>query len=177
ADARFQPFGETRMHPHHELDVISVMVEGRISHEGSLEHGASMGPREAQVQRAGGEGFEHNEINPDKTWNRMLQLWVLPETPGERASYKKFKTKKGSTTRIYGGKPGLTASFPAKTSIDVALLNVGQTIVLDGSYYGYLSKGEAEIDGHILEDGDLFKSAKVTLKATKESQLIIIKSN
>ena len=39
ADARFEPHGETRMHSHKEIDVISVMVEGRIAHQGSLEHG------------------------------------------------------------------------------------------------------------------------------------------
>lgn len=38
ADARFMPNGETRMHDHKEVDVISVMAEGRIAHEGSLEH-------------------------------------------------------------------------------------------------------------------------------------------
>ena len=39
ADARFLPKGETRFHNHKEIDVISVMVEGRIMHKGSLEHG------------------------------------------------------------------------------------------------------------------------------------------
>jgi len=85
ADARFNPGGETRLHPHHEIDVISVMVEGRIKHEGSLEHGGSISQYEVQVQRAGGEGFTHNEINPDDVKNRMLQLWVLPEKAGEPA--------------------------------------------------------------------------------------------
>jgi hypothetical protein len=40
ADARFLPKGETRLHSHKEIDVISVMVEGRIMHEGSLKHGS-----------------------------------------------------------------------------------------------------------------------------------------
>ena len=39
ADARFIPNGETHLHPHKEIDVISVIIEGRIAHEGSLHEG------------------------------------------------------------------------------------------------------------------------------------------
>ncbi len=76
------PHGETHMHPHHEIDVISVMVDGRIAHKGSLEHGRNLETDDIQVQRAGDEGFRHNEINPDDEWNRMIQIWVLPEEAG-----------------------------------------------------------------------------------------------
>ena len=79
ADARFMPKGETRTHAHHEIDVISIMVQGRIKHEGSLQDGQELSEGIIQVQRAGGEGFTHNEINPDDAKNRMIQLWVLPE--------------------------------------------------------------------------------------------------
>ena len=74
ADASFLPHGDTRMHEHREVDVISVMVAGRIRHEGSLEDGQELQPGTIQVQRAGGEGFSHNEINPDSSKNRMIQL-------------------------------------------------------------------------------------------------------
>lgn len=57
ADARFIPKGETGMHPHREVDVISVMVEGRIAHGGTLEHGQELEPFDVQVQRAGGGDF------------------------------------------------------------------------------------------------------------------------
>ncbi|MDN3683441.1 hypothetical protein QW180_01700 [Vibrio sinaloensis] len=43
ADANFVPYGETGMHPHREIDVISVMAKGRVSHKGSLEHGKRTG--------------------------------------------------------------------------------------------------------------------------------------
>ena len=82
ADAQIIPGGETGMHPHHEVDVISCMLEGRISHGGSLEHGMELSGYDVQVQRAGGDGFSHNESNPDDTENHFLQLWVLPYTDG-----------------------------------------------------------------------------------------------
>ena len=42
ADAQFNARGETHMHSHKEIDVISIMVAGRVSHEGSLELGQSL---------------------------------------------------------------------------------------------------------------------------------------
>ena len=52
ADAQFLPRGATRLHSHREIDVISVMVEGRIAHEGSMEHGQMMESHHVQAQRA-----------------------------------------------------------------------------------------------------------------------------
>ena len=82
ADAKFFPNGETHLHPHKEIDVISVIAEGRISHKGTLEEGTILHVNQVQVQRAGGEGFAHNEVNPDNKENRMIQLWVTPEKSG-----------------------------------------------------------------------------------------------
>lgn len=174
ADAQFDPKGETTMHPHKEIDVISVMVEGRIAHQGSLEHGESLNTNDAQVQRAGGEGFKHNEINPDDTENRMLQLWVMPEVEGEPAGYKKFRPTWGETIRIYGGSPKNTHSFAAQTTIDVAMLTAGQSIDLAAPYLGYVAKGDGQFDGTNLTGGDLIRGADGTFKATTDVQFILI---
>ena len=42
ADASFLPHGDTRMHDHREIDVISIMMDGRLMHEGSMEHGQEL---------------------------------------------------------------------------------------------------------------------------------------
>jgi len=51
ADAHFMPHGETRMHSHHEIDVITLMVDGNIKHEGSLESGKDLSRNDVQVHR------------------------------------------------------------------------------------------------------------------------------
>ncbi len=114
ADARYVPKGETGLHGHKEIDVISVMVEGRVDHEGSLENGRGLAAFDVQVQRAGGEGFSHNEINPDDHENRMIQLWVLPEEVGQPAGYKVYRPQKGGQTRVYGGLAGRLKPLPVR---------------------------------------------------------------
>ena len=89
----FVPNGETGMHPHREIDVISFMVKGRVLHEGTLEHGKMLNESEIQVQRGGGKGFFHNEINPDSTENRMVQIWCIPEISEQNPAYKKYALK------------------------------------------------------------------------------------
>ncbi|MGF1755933.1 pirin family protein [Vibrio makurazakiensis] len=174
ADANFLPYGETGMHPHREIDVISVMVKGRISHAGSLEHGQSLEAGSVQVQRAGGEGFAHNEINPDGIPNQMIQLWVLPEIAGEPAGYQVYEPVKGERTRIYGGSASENGPFESKTIIDVVLAEQGQLISHSGSVLAYLSAGSATVNGQEVKAGTLIKTEKLELTAQESSQLILV---
>ncbi len=176
ADARFMPHGETRLHDHHEVDVISIMVEGRLAHQGSMGNGQDLLTNDIQVQRAGGEGFSHNEINPDTTWNRMLQLWVLPEQAGQSASYKVYQPQRGEITRIYGGKAEEGALFAAKTQIDVALLANAQMMTLEQPFLAYLAQGKGIANDQAMEEGDLIQGDCMNFRATNDAQLIVIQA-
>jgi len=174
ADARFMPKGETGLHSHKEIDVISVMVEGRIAHEGSLEHGQEMDSRHVQAQRAGGEGFSHNEINPDDTENRMIQLWVLPERAGEPAGYKLYHPKGTELTRVYGGSIGQDETFDSHTLIDIGLLSAGENVAVDGPFLAYVTRGSGHINGETVGDGDLIRGENLEFNAVEATQLIVV---
>jgi len=176
ADASFQPHGQTNMHPHKEVDVISIMVDGRIAHEGSLEHGKSLGTNQAQVQRAGGEGFTHNEVNPDGEPNRMIQLWVLPETPGESAGYKFYNLEPGHTTRIYGGSSSQSDTFASRTVLEVGRLEKKQTISKKGGFLAYVTRGKGFLNGEPVKDGDLVRGQNLEFSASEaDTQIIIVR--
>ncbi|WP_019025875.1 pirin family protein [Colwellia piezophila] len=188
ADAQFNPHGETHMHAHKEIDVISIMMSGRVSHEGSLEHGQSLNTGEVQVQRAGGEGFSHNEKNPDNTKNRMLQLWVLPEVAGQAAGYEHYSLPDKGVTRIYGSKEhgskdlggshDQKQTFASKTTIDVVRLTSGESITFNEEILAYVSNGTAEFsdenNSFNAEDGDLIRSYKTDIVATSDVEIIVI---
>jgi redox-sensitive bicupin YhaK (pirin superfamily) len=181
ADARFQPHGDTQLHPHHEIDVISVMVEGRIAHEGSLGHGEQITAPGVQVQRAGAEGFTHNEVNPDDTENRMIQLWALPEESGQRAGYKVYQPQWGAATRVYGGPASQIETFASQTLIDVVLLRKGEPFSLPGGFMAYITQGSGRASGQgaarsglEVKDGDLLRGQDLEFQASSDSQLITI---
>ena len=177
ADARFVPRGETGMHPHREVDVISVMVEGRIAHAGSLGDGQQLNAFDVQVQRAGGEGFTHNEINPDPLENRMLQLWALPEEAGQPAGYKTYQLKQGETRLVYGGPADGSDTFPARTRIEIGRLQSGDDLRVAGPFLAYLSLGAGMANGTQVKDGDLFKDDQLRFEATEDALLIVVTSD
>ena len=178
ADAQFNPHGQTHMHPHKEIDVISIMMKGRVSHEGSLEHGQSLNVGEAQVQRAGSEGFSHNEVNPDSTKNRMLQLWVLPDESGQRAGYKHYTLEANGVTRIYGGNKGQSKTFNSQTVIDVVRLSSGEGITFDEEVLAYVSQGKAEFSDEnstfSAQDGDLIRSHKPKITTNSDVEIVVV---
>jgi redox-sensitive bicupin YhaK (pirin superfamily) len=174
ADASFLPHGDTRMHDHKEIDVISIMMAGRIMHEGSLEHGQEMQAGSIQVQRAGGEGFSHNEVNPDDAKNRMIQIWVLPETPGEPASYKMFEAAENGRTRIYGGPADQDETITARTTIEIVHMKEGDKLDQPGRCIIYVSSGAGSSMDETLREGDLVETSNFSIKALTDSKLIVV---
>jgi redox-sensitive bicupin YhaK (pirin superfamily) len=173
ADATFMPKGETGLHPHREIDVISVMVKGRIAHEGSLKEGQELRELDVQVQRAGGEGFQHNEVNPDDQWNRMLQLWFVPEKSGEAAGYQLHQPTWGKTTRVYGGGDG-GKTYASKTTMDIALLKKDDRSRAAGDVLVYIAKGAGTVGGEDVQEGDLLRGRDLELTSASELQAVII---
>ena len=177
ADAQFVPGGQTRLHEHREIDVISVMLEGRIEHEGSLEHGKSLDAYDVQVQRAGSEGFSHNEVNPDDTPNRMIQLWVLPEKSDGPADYRHYQLASGAVTRVYGGAADQDGVFAAGTCVDIARLQFGQSIDIDKPAMIYVCEGRGFVNEDEAIGGDLLRTDQLTYDAAEDSLLILIHEN
>jgi len=175
ADAKFIPNGETHLHPHKEIDVISVIVDGRISHKGTLGEGNTIEANHVQVQRAGGEGFLHNEVNPDDKENRMIQIWVTPEKSGEPAGYKSYSLQQG-ITRVYGGDSNQDKTFASKTTLDVGLVDAKQTISLDGEFIAYVTRGDGILNGDKVTNGDLVRGNDITFQAETNSQIIIVRN-
>ena len=183
ADAQYLPNGQSGMHPHSEIDVISVIIEGRVSHEGSMEHGKDLFAGDVQVQRAGGEGFNHNEINPDNSKNRMLQVWALPETKGQPASYKSYRPKLTGATRIYGGSKSQSETFDSHTIIDIVHLKAGKSITLDSGHLSYVIAGEAVLSepkntkkqgNYNVKEGDLIRSRDVKITAMAHLHMLVV---
>lgn len=173
ADARFEPHGETKMHSHHEVDVISIMVDGNIAHKGSMGHGEDLKVNDVQIQRAGSEGFSHNEVNPDLEWNRMIQIWVLPEEAGQDASYKTLQPRVGESTRIYGGF-GEDDTFKSHTELYVAVLRADETTEFKGEFIAYITRGNGYANSEKITDGDMIAGNDLSFTAMDDVQLIII---
>jgi redox-sensitive bicupin YhaK (pirin superfamily) len=74
------------MHPHRDMEIVTVMLEGQLQHRDSMGHAAVL--RAGEVQRmSAGRGVVHSEINRGDQSCRLLQIWIEPRQPGGAPAY------------------------------------------------------------------------------------------
>ena len=74
------------MHPHRDMEIITVMVDGELSHKDSIGHSTVIHAGEVQRMSAG-TGITHSEINRTTEPCRLLQIWIEPEKQGIPTAY------------------------------------------------------------------------------------------
>ncbi|MBX7210331.1 MAG: pirin family protein [Verrucomicrobiaceae bacterium] len=78
-------------HPHRDMEIFTVMVEGTLEHKDSLGNGRQIAPGQIQVMCAG-TGVTHSEFNPSQTEPcHLLQIWIHPERRGLTPSYTEWR--------------------------------------------------------------------------------------
>ena len=79
-----QGFGQ---HPHDNMEIISIPLEGRVEHKDSMGNVAEIAKGEIQVMSAG-TGIFHSEFNPDPSQvAKFLQIWVFPAVRNTKPRY------------------------------------------------------------------------------------------
>ncbi len=74
-------------HPHSDMEVVTVVLQGRIKHEDNLGNAVETAAGEVQRMTAG-TGIIHAETNPSSSeWLHSLQLWFMPEERGLEPSF------------------------------------------------------------------------------------------
>ncbi len=75
------------MHPHRDMEIITIVLAGALEHRDSLGNGEVLHPGEVQRMSAG-SGIRHSEFNPSATDPvHLYQIWLLPKSNGIAPSY------------------------------------------------------------------------------------------
>ena len=74
------------MHPHSDMEIVTVMVEGQLNHRDSMGHAEVLRAGEVQCMSAG-TGVVHSEINGGDQPCRLLQIWIEPSRAGIPPAY------------------------------------------------------------------------------------------
>ncbi len=142
ADATFAPRSRFPLHPHRDMEILSIVLDGTLSHHGDQAHGATMPPRSAQLISAR-DGMVHAEGNDTDSATRMLQIWFEPTSRGGEPEYfQRDLSKKGR--QLIAGDAGMPLRCDAKVwwfdleagdapPVSVAAGRAGYLLALDGA--------------------------------------------
>ncbi len=74
-------------HPHRDMEIFTVLVNGSLEHRDSMGNGTVLRPGQIQVMSAG-SGITHSEFNPSEDEPaHLLQIWITPRQTGLKPSY------------------------------------------------------------------------------------------
>lgn len=75
------------MHPHDNMEIITIVLNGELEHRDSMGNGSVIRPGEVQVMSAG-TGIHHSEFNPSSENEvNLLQIWVFPDKKNVQPRY------------------------------------------------------------------------------------------
>ncbi|WP_269715359.1 pirin family protein [Caulobacter sp. NIBR2454] len=175
-------------HPHRDMEIITYVREGAITHEDSLGNKGRTEAGDVQVMSAG-TGVRHSEYNREDVTTKIFQIWIIPTRSGEEPSWgaKPFPKadRSGGFVALASGRKDDVDALPIRADARVmgATLKAGETAeyVLGADRKGYLvpAVGVVEVEGVRVNarDGlaisDL-ESVKVT--AIEDSEIVLVDS-
>ncbi|MCB8876331.1 pirin family protein [Acidisoma silvae] len=150
-------------HPHADMEIITYVREGAITHKDSLGNAGRTEAGDVQVMSAG-SGIRHSEWNEEDETTRIFQIWIMPETRGGKPSWgaRPFPkdARSGKFVTLASGLPGDADALPIRANARVmgATVKTGETVQLplDASRHAYLvlAKGSVTINGTTLNARD-----------------------
>ncbi len=89
-DDEVKPQSGFGTHPHENIEVISYVVDGKLTHRDSAGFHDTLERGHVQTISAG-TGVTHSELNEQSDWCRFLQIWIRPETEDLPVRYENYK--------------------------------------------------------------------------------------
>ncbi|MEM9644252.1 MAG: pirin family protein [Planctomycetota bacterium] len=158
-------------HQHHDMEIISYVLDGSLQHKDSTGKGAIIKPDDIQMMSAG-TGIRHSEYNPSRTdSNHFLQIWIEPALRGVRPRYSESKVtaeQKTNEWKLIAGPDDSDASVAIyqDAKIFASKLQRGQSLdyTLQRNRHAWLqvATGSVSVNGSELVAGDAIASSRAT---------------
>jgi len=173
-------------HPHQDMEIITYVRAGAITHRDNLGNEGRTVAGDVQVMSAG-TGIAHSEYNMEDEETRLFQIWILPDEKGLPPSWgtRQFPRgeRSGSFVALASGMPEDTEALKirADARLVAATLQAGQTadyaVAKGRKVYMVPASGRIEVngvaatagDGLAIRDEDLLR-----VVATETSEIVLV---
>ncbi|WP_448658223.1 pirin family protein [Sphingomonas sp. CJ99] len=173
-------------HPHQDMEIITYVRSGAITHQDSMGNKGRTAAGDVQVMSAG-NGVRHAEYNLEGETTRIFQIWILPRERGGSPSWgaKPFPKgeRSGRFVTLASGFADDADALPIRADARVlgATLKAGESLThsVGEGRHAYLvpATGAIEIDGERFEarDGAALKGgANVTITAIEDAEIVLV---
>ena len=173
-------------HPHADMEIITYVRQGAITHEDSLGHKGRTEAGDVQVMSAG-SGIRHAEYNREEVPTRIFQIWIEPEKQGGEPSWgaKPFPKgdRAGHFVPLASGFAGDDDALPIRAEARVlgATLRAGDSaeyqLAPDRHAYLVPAVGSVDVNGVRIEtrDGAAIANEKMLkVKALEDAEVVLV---
>ena len=180
-----QPHSGFPAHPHRDVEIVTYVSSGTLTHADSFGHRAGVAAGEMQRISAGSRGMIHSEENLHDEVEHNYQMWLVPERPGTPFDY----AQKGFTPeerrgrlRLYVSADGREGSMTINTDarIYAGLFSPGDRVehLLEEGRGAWIQvvHGRLRIAGETLEQGDgggITDAELLSLEFEEESEVLL----
>ena len=185
-DDTIAPHSGFPRHPHRDMEIITYVRKGAITHQDSLGNRGRTVAGDVQVMSAG-TGIAHSELNEEDEVTQIFQIWVMPNTSGLPPSWgtKPFpkSERSGSFVTLASGLPSDVEALPIRTDARVvaATLEAGQSaeyrIAAGRKAYLVPASGLIEVNGVAAAAGDgvaISDERVLQVSAQEDSEIVLV---
>jgi redox-sensitive bicupin YhaK (pirin superfamily) len=172
-------------HAHRDMEIITYILDGALAHKDSLGTESVIRPGDVQRMSAGA-GIEHSEFNPSPDAPaHFLQIWILPEVKGLRASYEQIlvsRAQRRDRLRLIGSRDGREGSVTVHQDISFYAGEFTGGASVDHTFIGaragwvQVASGSVDVNGHRLDAGDgvaLSKESALRITAISQAEVLL----
>jgi len=172
-------------HPHHDMEIVTYVLEGELEHRDSMGHGEVLQAGEFQRMSAG-SGITHSEFNPSGDQRvHLYQIWLLPERKAIEPSYqqKRFpEAQQHNRLRLVASPGGQDESLHIgqDARIYLATLDTRRRVFhpLAPRRHAWLQvlRGQVQLNGHVLDAGDgaaVSEETNLAMDANQRSEVML----
>jgi redox-sensitive bicupin YhaK (pirin superfamily) len=173
-------------HPHHDMEIITYVRQGAITHRDSLANEGRTGAGDVQVMSAG-TGVVHSEYNREPVDTNLFQIWILPNQKGvpprwEAREFPKTPVKDALVPLASGRAEDIKAGalmIHQDATIYGGRLRAGQRLTHPLTHQAYMlvSEGEITLDGVRMKKGDgaeVTEQTHITIEAVMEAEILVL---
>ena len=161
------------VHPHENIDIVTLVLGGTVAHSGTLGDGTVIHAPGVQVQRAG-SGMQHSEFSPDSNKADFVQMWFLPPEKGLKPDYQNVTIEEEKLITVLGGTDN--NCFRNSMTCQVGFIQANDSITSHQPFIAFITEGSAQVNDLTVSEGDLVEGDSINLMAKSRLGLVLIQA-